>query len=169
MNFCRRCGTPLAHDSNTLFICEKGHRLYSSATPTVGVFFITGNNEVLLSVRGIDPFKGTLDSFGGFVDENETVEQALAREIKEELGLSPNDYEKPMFLSTEISTYPYGGEDLSVLSMFFWSLLSSSANPIANDDVANLVTVRLSDISLSDIGNNDVRSSIKKLQKLFLH
>ncbi|MBI3889273.1 NUDIX domain-containing protein [Candidatus Saccharibacteria bacterium] len=74
MNFCRRCAAALTSIVPSVYKCEKGHTLYVNAAPCVGVFFVTEDDQVLLSVRGIEPFKGMLDSFGGFVDDQETVE-----------------------------------------------------------------------------------------------
>lgn len=168
MNFCRRCGTPLTSRNETVFACENNHTIYINAAPCVGIFFMTNDNkQVLLSVRGIEPFKGALDSFGGFVDNNETVEHALERELIEELGLTPDDYEPPVYLCSETSIYPFDGEDRSILSMFYWSKLKSGASPIAADDVASIEMVPLSDVDPEKMDNADVRNAIKKLQALF--
>lgn len=166
MNFCRRCGSTLTFKTDGFYLCENDHRIYLNAAPCAGVFFLTEDNKVLLSVRGIEPFKGKLDSFGGFVDDQETVEDALARELQEELGLSPADYEKPQFLCTETSYYPFDGEERSVLSNFFWSRLKPSAKPVPADDVASVEQIQLTDVDLSKMHNTDVRSAVLKLQKL---
>ncbi|MFW6141543.1 MAG: NUDIX domain-containing protein [Candidatus Saliniplasma sp.] len=48
---------------------------------------IESEGELLLIKRGNPPFKGKYAFPGGFVEYNETVENAVVREIKEETGL----------------------------------------------------------------------------------
>lgn len=48
---------------------------------------IVENGNVLLVLRDHDPFRGFWVLPGGHVEENETVEQAVIREVKEEVGL----------------------------------------------------------------------------------
>ena len=59
-----------------------------SVTVDVVLFHRDGERvEVLLIKRARDPFKGAWAFPGGFVDENEALEHAAARELKEETGL----------------------------------------------------------------------------------
>jgi len=48
---------------------------------------IIENDMIVLIKRGNDPFKGTWALPGGFVEYNETTENAILREIHEETGL----------------------------------------------------------------------------------
>ena len=49
---------------------------------------IVKNGKVLLAKRSEEPFKGWWDLIGGYMSEKEMPEQALQREIKEELGVN---------------------------------------------------------------------------------
>lgn len=48
---------------------------------------IVRKGQILLGKRRGEPFKGYWGTFGGFVEWNETVEDTLRRETKEESGL----------------------------------------------------------------------------------
>lgn len=50
--------------------------------------FILVDGKLLLIKRGREPFKGTFALPGGFVDYGESCEDAIAREIAEECGLT---------------------------------------------------------------------------------
>lgn len=61
------------------------------------IFGITddGERRLLLVQRGRDPFAGMWAFPGGFLEENETLEQCARRELKEETGLdSPVRFEE---------------------------------------------------------------------------
>jgi len=49
---------------------------------------ILENNKILLEKRAVKPFFGYWVLPGGHIDYNEKVEEAIKREIKEELGIS---------------------------------------------------------------------------------
>lgn len=167
LNFCRRCGTEITPHGEG-FRCVNGHMLYASAAAAAGIFFVTEDNQLVLSVRGIEPYKGQLDAFGGFVELNESVEEALEREIKEEVCLDPSQYETPQFLCTATAPYPFDGEVRTILAIMFWARLKPGAQPVAADDVADIKYVPLADVPYDQLGNSDVPIGVKKLQEILL-
>jgi len=56
--------------------------------------FIVDSNKILLGMKKIGFGKGKYNGFGGKRKENETVEQAAIRELKEESGIIANGIEK---------------------------------------------------------------------------
>jgi 8-oxo-dGTP diphosphatase len=60
---------------------------YHNPKPCVGILLLKGN-EVLLGIRGVEPFKGFLDIPGGFVEPGEHPADAAVREFREETQLT---------------------------------------------------------------------------------
>lgn len=167
MNFCRRCGEKLVHNGGNVYKCKNEHTSFLNSAPAVGVFILTPENDVILGVRTFEPFKGKLDSVGGFVDNEENFEQALQREIKEEIGLSPEDYEPFVYLSSGYGVYPYGGEDCPVLSTFYSTRLVTDKPLVPNDDVAEIVTIAINDVDIESLGGADIVAGFKALKALY--
>ncbi len=164
MNYCRRCGAKLAHQGDHIFTCTNGHTLYLNASPAVGVWIVNDKNEVLVAVRAHDPGIGKLDSPGGFNDGVEAAEAAIARELKEEIGLNPDQYTKPTYILTAIDTYPFSGEILKVLGIMYWAKLIGSPTITPNDDVAEARFIPIQDVNPDDIYLDAPRASFIALR-----
>ncbi|PID30380.1 DNA mismatch repair protein MutT [Candidatus Saccharibacteria bacterium] len=165
IRFCRRCGSPVQADNEHKYTCAQGHVLFVNPAPCVGVFLQQSDGQLVLSVRGVEPHKGQLDIIGGFVDGDETLEQALEREIDEELGLSADEYSQPIYLTSAIGHYPYGGETLVVLSTIFFAELHADARPVARDDVGRLAYFEIDAVDPRDFHDDDIRSGFAALKK----
>ena len=166
MSFCRRCGMSLIHQTKHVFKCDNGHTIFANCSPAVGVFILKDDNTVLLSRRGIEPRKGMLDSFGGFVDGEETVESAATRELLEETDLATNNYSPLEFLCTSVGHYPYQNEVLSVLTTFFTVKLNPGVTLQASDDVADVIELAIDEVDPDQLHDDDIRAGFKKLQQV---
>lgn len=166
MNFCRRCGAALTAATEDAYKCENGHTVFANPAPAIGIFFVTPDDKVLLAVRGIEPYKGTLDAIGGFVDVGETLEHAVEREVHEELGMTPDEYEPPQFLCSGSGVYPYDGEERTIVGSLFWSRLKPGAQPKPKDDVAEIIYTPIDNLDLQLVGTMDSQSGLRKLKEL---
>ena len=89
-HYCPKCGSHHfeIHDEKSKKCVDCGFVYYfNPATATVALI-INDQNELLVCRRAKEPAKGTLDLPGGFIDMNETAEEGVAREVKEETGLT---------------------------------------------------------------------------------
>lgn len=166
MNFCRRCGSALENVENHVYRCANGHTIFANASPTVGVFLIAPDGDVLLSRRGIEPNKGALDSFGGFCDGIESLEQAAVRELQEELSLQPGEYGELHYIKSYGATYRYAAEDLSIASCVFWAKLLTDRSLTPSDDVAEIVKIPIIDIDESSMHSSDTTRAVLDLKDM---
>jgi ADP-ribose pyrophosphatase YjhB (NUDIX family) len=93
LKFCSRCGSELrlgpveGEDRERLTCAACGHIVYVNPRLVVTAFPITDRGELVLLRRGIEPGYGTWAQPGGFLEVDETVNEAAIRETSEETGL----------------------------------------------------------------------------------
>jgi ADP-ribose pyrophosphatase YjhB (NUDIX family) len=93
LNFCTRCGGPLrfgnvpGEERERLVCATCGHIAYVNPRLVVTTLPITDAGEIVLIRRGIEPGRGSWAQPGGFLEVDETVNQAAIRETWEETGL----------------------------------------------------------------------------------
>ena len=64
---------------------------------------IIKDNKILLIKKNGGPYDGKLDLPGGTIEFNETIEEALIRELKEEVGIDVIDYKLFDVVTTNIT------------------------------------------------------------------
>ncbi|MET0779266.1 MAG: NUDIX domain-containing protein [Candidatus Saccharimonadales bacterium] len=135
MNFtyCPQCGRKDTVEklNDTDYECRDCQwHFWNNAKATVGVILIK-DGKVLLGERGIEPLKGKLDLPGGFVEYNEDVYRAAAREVFEETGLTIKK-PKVIFINTHEYKPGYSTVDL-LMTVSEWE-----GDEAPGDDLASL-------------------------------
>jgi ADP-ribose pyrophosphatase YjhB (NUDIX family) len=82
-----------------------GYVHYINPIPIVAVVVKNNKGEILVVKRGIEPEKGKWVLPGGFVDEDESPEQAAIRELKEETNLHAEKVKFIKLVSTKSPLY----------------------------------------------------------------
>lgn len=125
--FCGRCGARTPSSESSHVACSScGLNSYNNPTPTVSALIIDSKGEILLGRRANDPFKGTWDIPGGFIEAGETAENALYRELNEELGVQIDSHE---YLGSYTDVY----ESRATLAFFYLVRLKPGGITAADD------------------------------------
>ena len=138
-NYCHLCGARYIKGKNNPQECSNcGNLSFDNSIPCAEIALFDAEGRVLIAVRGEEPNKGKYDLPGGFINYGETVESALLREIKEELGLESQDYETPQLCTSWTFDYPFSKDTQKTLSLAFTAKLNTNKKIIASDDVAEV-------------------------------
>lgn len=158
-NFCPKCGTEILSDFSPPHcnVCDTTY--YRNAKPCASVLPIK-DGKVLLGKRARNPFKGSYDVIGGFMDENELPEDAAVREAKEETGL---DIKITSLLGTYVDRY---GEDGDYTLNLHYIGEVTGGEMQAMDDVASLEWVKIEDVPLDD-GFQNTKDGLRDLKKRY--
>jgi ADP-ribose pyrophosphatase YjhB (NUDIX family) len=132
---CPRCGAALASAARPL-ACACGYTLFSNPAIGVGVFARDGQGRCLFLRRAKDPAKGLLGLPGGFVDAGETVEGALEREVREEIG---GRLASMRFLCSSPNSYLFQGVTYDVCDLFFVAELAPGELRLDPEEVSGHV------------------------------
>lgn len=154
-SFCPVCGSrtlvPGAADipPSDVLVCRAcGFQFWLNSKPAVGGLVLKqaeGLVQVLLTRRGIEPYKGMWDAPGGFLANGELPEDGLAREMREELGVA---IFRPRFLTAAIDQYlrdDIAEQARFVLSFFYVCEIPQDAALVPADDIVQAAWFPLDD------------------------
>lgn len=171
---CPMCGSSrIQNHGNRKWVCpDCGFDLYCNVASAAGVVIQDKNHNVLFEVRAKEPRKGFVAVPGGFVDFNESAEQAAIRECREELGVEVSKVE---YLCSAPNTYEYKGIEYKTCDLFFLAELPSQFETIGDfiksllpekTEVSALTSYRvetLEDIEKIPLAFESARYTLKKL------
>jgi NAD+ diphosphatase len=161
MLHCPKCGSlSFDFDGEKLYSCKQcGYQFFFNAASAVGALIVK-NGKLLTGVRTNDPGKGMLDLPGGFVDPGESLEQALERELQEELSIRPVSMK---YFSSGSNYYLYESVEYITCDVFFICEIDSFKSMKASDDISEYKWVTLKDINLHEFAFESVKQVVEKL------
>jgi NAD+ diphosphatase len=160
--FCTWCGGKLRKIDDNCFRCETCNVSdYHNPKPTALAIVRNELGELLCTVRALDPGKGMLDMPGGFVDAGETAQEALARELKEELGISVKAKDLT-YLFSYSPTYEFEDITYSIFDTAFGLELPKSTPLKPADDVVSATWMAIKDVDFDDIWSPEMAAALKQ-------
>ena len=116
------------------------------------------DGKIVLIKRAKEPGRGMLDLPGGFVDPKESAEQAVIREVKEELQI---DIKEPEYLGSFPNIYKYQDVLYHTCDLFFYSRIDGLPVEFSKTEVEELVLLRPSEILADKIAFESVREALR--------
>lgn len=157
--FCPACGSSHwdINNEKSKKCTDCGFVYYANASAAVAAFIQNEHGDLLVCRRAKNPAKGTLDLPGGFVDMHETIEEALKREIMEELNLTVTDI---AYFQSIPNEYLYSGMIIHTLDFLFRCKVKGLQNLKAMDDVSEAFFKPVNTISPDDFGLDSIKKGI---------
>lgn len=161
--FCPKCGSNHFVENNIKSKrCETcGFVYYFNPSSSTIAIIINSNGELLVATRAHNPAKGTFDLPGGFVDMNETGEEAVIREVKEETGLHVS---QAKYMFSIPNTYVYSGFEVHTLDLVYLCKVDDMGNMQAEDDVTSLQFIKISELNPDLFGLRSVKEVIQEIK-----
>jgi ADP-ribose pyrophosphatase YjhB (NUDIX family) len=155
---CPRCASEqVSLDAEKAIVCQDcGFTYYQNMASAVGGI-IEYDSRILLTRRARDPQKSMLDLPGGFVDYGEKAEEALVREVYEELNLR---IEEVKYLTSAANTYFYKDVLYHVLDLFFVCPVGAIEAIQARDDVAEFLLFKPEQIPFNELAFESTKSAL---------
>jgi len=159
--FCPRCAAACETPGKNPFHCNRCEfTYYFGPTVAVGAIVTDKDGQVLFLRRARDPGKGKLGLPGGFVDAGEGTEDALTREVLEEVNLNVIRME---YLASFPNEYNYRGITLPVTDVFYVCHVDSlNVLQAAQDEVEGLLFCHPTDTELNNMAFESNRLALQR-------
>lgn len=157
--YCPVCGSKhfLENNKKSKKCDNCGFVYYINPSSATVAFIMNDKGQLLVTTRKNNPAKGTLDLPGGFADLEETSEEAIIREVKEETGL---DVTEVKYLFSLPNKYMYSNFEVPTLDMFYYCKVKDDSVIQALDDAAKTEWIALRDIHTELFGLRSIRHGL---------
>lgn len=157
--FCPICSAnAIVFDGSKKYSCLKCGWIYYHNAAAAVMAIMTIKHRILFIRRKKDPQKGKLDLPGGFVDPTENAEQALKREIKEELFIDINNYR---YLGSAINKYIYKNITYHTCDLIYHIKLPQEPVEYQKEEITALVIYPQTEIDYAEIAFGSVKYAIE--------
>ena len=160
IKFCFKCGSnKFVFDGNRSFQCLNcGFQFYINSSSAVAAIITDDKGRILLTERAHEPNKGFLDLPGGFVDPMESAEDAIIREIREELNL---EITQLTYLVSFPNEYIYSGFSVFTTDFGFIAEVKTFDTIQWNDDISGFQFIEPDKINFERLSSYSIASIIK--------
>jgi NAD+ diphosphatase len=158
---CPKCGakSPKAVSKKKHIICNECGFIYYHNVTSSAAAIIEYESKVLVITRANEPKAGMLDLPGGFAEYGESIEEALKREVREELGII---IKNPRYLTSQPNIYIYRGVEYRTIDVIFTCRITNPAViKYDRDEVAGIRFFELAQIPLDKFAFESTKKGIE--------
>lgn len=164
LKYCPKCSSAEFKRSGERSLkCKScGFHYFINSSAAVAALVSDGKGKLMLVTRGIEPNYGKLDLPGGFVDPGETAENAVKRELLEELGLKVKSLSYTVSAPNE---YVFSEFSVFTLDMAFKVIPETIEGLNAMDDILDFKFYSEAEINYDDIPAPSIKQFVKDFFK----
>ena len=161
---CPRCGEASLRQNDTQsIVCLSCNFVYYLSPSAAAVGMIEHKGKIIITKRAKEPHKGKFSLPGGFVHHGESLEEALIREIHEELNLVVS---APVYLCSHGGKYLYLDMMYFTTIAYFTVKADDLSKAEARDDIDEFVLVHPYEISDEILAFKGDRSAVEEYRKI---
>lgn len=164
LKFCPKCASSEFKKlgERSLKCTDCGFHFFINSAAAVAALVTDGNRRLMLVTRGVEPNYGKLDLPGGFVDSGETAENAVKRELYEELGLKTKSL---IYIGSFPNEYIFSDYSVFTLDMAFNVIPETILGLRPMDDILNFKFYSEEEINYNDIPAPSIKQFVKDFFK----
>jgi NAD+ diphosphatase len=161
LKFCPRCGSPafVVSGERSVKCMDCGFHFFINSAAAVAALVADEDGKLLLTTRGVDPGYGKPDLPGGFIDPGETAENAVKRELAEELGMKVKSLH---YLCSAPNEYIFSAYSVFTLDLAFRVIPESVSGLKAMDDILDFKFYAENEIDFSLIPAPSILQFVKE-------
>jgi len=157
-NYCPACGSgDISFGDMKKVRCRSCSFTYYHNVAAAVAVILEYDKKIVLIERAKDPGKGKLDLPGGFVDPKESAEEAVKREIQEELRIN---LRQPGYLGSYPNIYKYDGVTYHTCDLFFYCKIDALPTDFDKTEIQQLFLINPLDIPNDKIAFESVKMGL---------
>lgn len=158
INYCPECGSNSIQADGKRYHCNECKFEFFFNVAAACAAIIVHQDSIIATIRKHNPEKGKLDLPGGFVDPHESVEQAICREVKEELNLELTELN---YIGSSHNRYPYSGIQYHTLDAFFVAQIDSIEGIHVEDDISDYKRIPINKLQIDAFPFASIRDGLE--------
>lgn len=160
LKYCPKCSSPefKKWGERSLKCGCCGFHFFINSVAAVAALVSDEKGKLMLVTRGVEPNYGKLDLPGGFVDPGETAENAVQRELFEELGLKIKSLS---YFASEPNEYVFSEYSVFTTDLAFKVIPKTLSGLKPMDDILDYKFYSEEEINYDDIPAPSIKQFVK--------